>query len=99
MVTVDSKGWIVLPQEVRERLGTSRIHRYDAMPEQVVRDGFTLAAGQNVDGWDGYYAQVAVEEGVETILTLDDFEDLGGVAAEVVLSPDEFATLNEYVES
>lgn len=85
---------------MRNLMDARRIHWYDGMPEQVVRDGFARAASSNVEGWDGYYAQVAIEEGVETILTLDDdFEDIEGVAAEVVLSADEFATLDEYVDA
>lgn len=85
---------------VRNLMDARRIHWHDSMPEPVVREGFARAAELNVDGWDGYYAQVAIEEGVETILTLDDdFGDVEGVTAEVVLSPDEFATLNEYVGS
>jgi hypothetical protein len=36
---------------------------------------------------------------VETILTLDDdFGDVDDVTAEVILSPAEFDTLNEYVD-
>lgn len=70
------------------------------MPESVVEEAFARSTTANIDGWDGYYAQVAIEEGVETILTLDDdFEDVDGITAEVVLSPAEFATLNEYVNS
>ena len=79
-------------------MDSKRIHWYDRMPEAVVRSGFSLAGELNIDGWDGYYAEVAHEEGVGTILTLDnDFERVDGVTAEVVLSPGEFATLNEYL--
>lgn len=79
-------------------MDASRIHWYDEMPASVVRSGFSLAGRLDVDGWDGYYAQVARSEGVETILTLDDdFDAVDGVTAEVVLSPDEFATLNEFL--
>jgi len=79
---------------------SSRIHWYDEMPESTVRDGFDLAATHNIDGWDGYYARVAIEEGVETILSLDDdFEDVDGVTSEIVLSSEEFAALNEYIDT
>ena len=41
---------------------------------------------------------MALEEGVETILTIDDdFKKVEGVEAEVILSPEEFATLNDYL--
>lgn len=75
-----------------------RIHWYDEMPEDVVRSGFSLSGALNIEGWDGYYAEVARSEGVDTILTLDDdFDAVEAVTAEVVLSPEEFATLNEYL--
>lgn len=67
----------------------SRVHWYDEMAESTVRAGFGLAAD---------HARVALEEGVETILTLDsDFEDVDDVTAEVILSPEAFATLDEYI--
>lgn len=75
-----------------------RIHWYDGMSEGLVRDGLTLAAETNIDGWDGYYARVAIEEGVETVLTIDDdFETVEGIEANVILSSEEFATLNAYL--
>lgn len=75
-----------------------RIHWHGEMTEPTVRAGFTRAGELNIDGWDGYYAQVAVEEGANTVLTLDDdFTRLDEVATEVVLSPDEFATLNAFL--
>ena len=75
-----------------------RIHWYDGMAEGVVRDGFSLAADTNIDGWDGYYARVALEEGVETVLTIDDdFEAVEGIEANVSLSPEEFSALDEHL--
>lgn len=75
-----------------------RIHWYDGMAEATVRGGLELAADANVDGWDGYYARVASEEGIETILTVDDdFDRLDDVSAAVVLSSEQFATLNDYL--
>lgn len=79
-------------------MDATRIHWYDGLSERVVRSGFDIAKDLNVDGWDGYYAQVALEEGVETILTLDDdFERVEGVETEVILTPAEFARLNEFL--
>ncbi|WP_205596764.1 type II toxin-antitoxin system VapC family toxin [Halostella salina] len=79
-------------------MDAKRIHWYADLPERIVRNGFDRSGNLNIDGWDGYYAQVALEEGVETILTLDDdFERVDDVATEVVLSSEEFATLNEYL--
>lgn len=80
-------------------LDAKRIHWYDRMPERVVRDGFARAREENVDGWDGYYAQVAIEEGVNTVLTIDDdFERFDDFATEIILSPEEFAELNEFLD-
>jgi predicted nucleic acid-binding protein len=79
-------------------LDANAIHWYEGMSESVLRGGFDLAREQNVGGWDGYYGQVALSESVETILTIDDdFEQLEGVDAEVVLTSEEFAELNEYL--
>ena len=76
-----------------------RIHWHDRMPRDVVRGGLSQASEANVDGWDGYYAQVAIDEGVATVLTIDDdFERFDAFDTEVVLSPDEFAELNTFLE-
>ncbi|MUV59422.1 hypothetical protein [Halobacterium sp. CBA1126] len=83
---------------LRNFMDAKRIHWYDGMHEAVVRDGFSRAGDANVDGWDGYYAQVATDEGVNTVLTIDDdFERFDAFATEVILSPDEFRTLNEFL--
>lgn len=79
-------------------MDAKRIHWYDGMAEDLVRDGLALAGGCNSDGWEGYYAQIAIEEGVETILTLDsDFERVAGVETDVILSPDEIASLTDFL--
>ena len=79
-------------------MDAKRIHWRESMPETVVRGGLDKASEFNIDGWDGYFAQVAVEEGVKTILTLDDdFTRMEGVSTDVVLTPDEFETLNEFL--
>jgi len=77
-------------------MDAKRVHWYEKMPEETVRSGFERAGTANVEGWDGFYAQVAAEEGAETILTIDDdFDRLSDVTAEVILSAAEFATLND----
>lgn len=79
-------------------MDAKRVHWYDGIEAETVRAGFDRATEANVQGWDGYYAQVAVEEGVETILTIDDdFQRVDGVSTEVVLSSEEFAELNVYL--
>ena len=79
-------------------MDAKRIHWYEGMSEDLVRNGISRAGDTNFGGWDGYYAQIALEEGVETILTIDDdFERVDGVETNVILSPDEFAALNEYL--
>lgn len=79
-------------------MDAKQIHWYGKTAESSVQAGFTLAAESNIEGWDGYYAQVAREEGIETILTLDDdFKQIDGFTAKVILSPKEFVTLNQYL--
>jgi predicted nucleic acid-binding protein len=79
-------------------MDANRIHWYAELSEELIRGGLQQASDLNINGWDGYYAEVARTEGVETILTIDDdFEQVTGVNAEVVLTPDEFETLTEYL--
>ena len=80
-------------------MDAKRIHWYDRMPRDVVRDGFSRAGETNVGGWDGYYARVAIEEGVNTVLTIDgDFERFDAFDTEVILSNDEFTELNRFLK-
>ena len=79
-------------------MNANRIHRHEELAEDAVRAGFECAGEMNIDGWDGYYAQVAIEEGAETILTLDDdFDRIDELTAEVILSSEEFRTLDEFL--
>lgn len=75
-----------------------RINWYDRLPEEIARDGFAQSRTANIDGWDGYYAQVAIDEGVNTVLTIDDdFEQFDAFDTELVLTPAEFSELNEFL--
>ena len=79
-------------------MDAKRIHWYDRMSEDVVRDGLSQSSDANVGGWDGYYAQVAINEGVNTVLTIDDdFDRFEAFDTEIVLSPDEFSELNRFL--
>ncbi|MCD2201065.1 hypothetical protein LPA44_14345 [Halobacterium sp. KA-4] len=79
-------------------MDAKRIHWYDGISEDVVQGGFSQASEANVGGWDGYYAQIAIDEGVNTMLTIDDdFEQFDAFDTEVILSPDEFSELNRFL--
>jgi len=79
-------------------MDAKRIHWYGELSETVVRGGLSRAGDANVGGWDGYYAQVAIAEGVNTVLTIDDdFERFDAFETEVILSPEEFSELNRYL--
>lgn len=79
-------------------MDAKRIHWVDQMPDGVVRDGFSRANEANVGGWDGYYAQLAIEEGVSTVVTIDDdFERFDAFDTEIILSPAESAELNRFL--
>ena len=81
-------------------LTAKRIHWYDGLSEALVHDALSRAGDVNVDRWDGYYAQVAIDEGVKTVLTIDDdFERFDAFDTEIILSPAEFDELNRFVES
>lgn len=85
-------------QLMQNFIDSKRVHWYDGMSEEVVRNGFSQASAVNIGGWDGYYAAVAKSEGAKTILTIDDdFEKISGVETNVILSPEEFAILNDYL--
>jgi predicted nucleic acid-binding protein len=80
-------------------MDAKRIHWHDRITEDAVRHALGNARTANVDSWDGYYAQVAIDEGVNTVLTLDDdFERFGAFATEVILSPGDFSELNAFLE-
>ena len=79
-------------------MDAQRIHWHGGLSEDGVRGGLSQASGANVSGWDGYYAQVAIDEGVNTVLTIDDdFERFDVFDTEVVLSPEEFSELNRFL--
>jgi len=81
-------------------MDAKRIHWNGELSESTVRDGFSQASETNVGGWDGYYAQVAIDEGVNTVLTIDDnFERFDAFDTEVILSPAEFSELNRFLEN
>ncbi|WP_137285533.1 type II toxin-antitoxin system VapC family toxin [Halorussus salinisoli] len=81
-------------------LDAKRIHWYDEIAEDVVRSGLSRSSATNVGGWDGYYAQVAIEEGVNTVLTIDDdFDRFEAFDTEIILSRDEFRELNTFLEN
>lgn len=87
-------------QVLQNFMEAKRIHWSSKMSENILRGGFSQASKANVGGWDGYYAQVAVDEEVNTVLTIDDdFERFDGFATEIILSPDEFRELNQFLES
>lgn len=80
-------------------MDAKRIYWHDRMPEGTVRGSLDNARTGNTDGWDGYYAQIAIDEGVNTVLTLDDdFERFDAFATEVILSAEEFQELNEFLD-
>jgi predicted nucleic acid-binding protein len=79
-------------------MDAKRIHWHGQLSDTLVRDGFDRAAAANVGGWDGYYAQVAATEGVNTLLTIDDdFRQFDEFDTEIILSSDQFQELNRYL--
>lgn len=75
-----------------------RVRWCGGLSEETVRAALSRASEANVGSWDGYYAQVAIEEGVETVLTIDDdFERFDAFETDVILSADEFHELNRFL--
>lgn len=80
-------------------MDANRIHWYDQLPEVLVTDSLDNARTANVGGWDGYYAEVAIDEGVNTLVTIDDdFEQFNSFDTDVILSAAEFRELNAFLE-
>lgn len=80
-------------------LGAGRIHWHGEMSADLTRAGLELAAAHNIEGWDGYYAEVARATGADTVVALDDdFEKVDGLAFEPVLSNPEQERLDEYLD-
>lgn len=87
-------------QLMRRFMDAGRIHWYDDVGKEATRRGLRLAGDVNINGWDGYYAHVALDEGVETVLTIDDdFDRVDGFDTEIILTPTEFAELDSYIAS
>ncbi|WP_136687114.1 type II toxin-antitoxin system VapC family toxin [Halorhabdus amylolytica] len=80
-------------------IDANRIHWSDRLPETLVSDSLDNARTAKIGGWDGYYAQAAIEEGANTLLTIDDdFERFDELDTEVILSSAEFRELNAFLE-
>ena len=79
-------------------IDASRIHWYDRIPSDAVRGRFARAAETNFGGWESYYAQVVVDGGVSTVVTIDDdFGRFDAFATDVILTSEEFERLNRYL--
>jgi predicted nucleic acid-binding protein len=79
-------------------LSAKRVHWYDGVSEALVHESLSHAGDANVEAWDGYYAQVAIAEGANTVLTIDaDFGRFDAFDTELILSPAEFDELNQFL--
>lgn len=79
-------------------MDSERIHWQEDMSEAVVRSALGRASALHIDAWDGYYGDVALTAEVTTVLTLDEtLDSVAGVSTEVILSPAEFAILNDFL--
>jgi len=79
-------------------IDASQIRWCDRLSEDTVRAALTRASEANIGGWDGYYAQIAVEEAVNTVLTIDDdFKRFDDFETEIILSAEQFRELNAFL--
>lgn len=80
-------------------LTAGKIHWYGEIDPETTRRGLKLSGRHNIEGWDGYYAEVALETGVDTVVALDDdFERVDGLTVRPVLSDLEHDRLDEYLD-
>lgn len=78
-------------------LDSRKIDWYVGPDELDTREGLGFAGENNIEGWDGYYAQVALATGATTIITLDnDFERVDGLSVKIPLTEDERERFHEY---
>lgn len=78
-------------------LDARRVHWYTGPNGTDTQHGLTLAGEHNIEGWDGYYAHVALTTGATTVVTLDDdFERIDGLTVEIPLTEDEYERFHEY---
>lgn len=84
---------------IQNFMDVSRINWYDRMLQDVVRGCFSRASEANGSGRDEYYAQVAIDESVTTVLMIDDeSKRFQSFKTEVILSPDESAEVNNFLK-
>lgn len=77
---------------------SSRISWYGKIMLPQTKESLAVARRNSIDGWDGYYVEIARETGA-TILTIDDdFDDIPGVDSEILLDKDDFEALNNYLK-
>jgi predicted nucleic acid-binding protein len=62
-------------------------------------EGLKTAARHGIEGWDGYYVEVARQAGADRILMTDDDFRKTDLDVEILLSDEEFTELNEYIRS
>ena len=64
-----------------------------------VVDGLKTAARHGIEGWDGYYIEVARQTDTDVLLTIDSDFKKSEIETEMLLSDEEFVELNEYIRS
>lgn len=77
----------------------NRIQWYERISITQAEEGLKCARRYSIDGWDGYYVEIARETGATVLTTDDDFEDVDGINAEILLDDEDFERLNEYMAS
>jgi predicted nucleic acid-binding protein len=81
-------------------LSAEEIHWYAGPNAQQGRAGLDVAGEHNINGWDGYYATVAREEGIGTVITVDtDFDRIDGLNAVIPLSKEERNQFTTYFKN
>ncbi|MFA1612431.1 type II toxin-antitoxin system VapC family toxin [Halobellus rubicundus] len=78
---------------------STNIYWYNEFSYDILNNSFEYSTIYNIEGWDGYFAQVAEESGASAIVTVDErFENLDHIRAELILSEKEKEVLNEFLE-
>ena len=81
-------------------LDAQEIQWYGGPNAPETRTGLKVADEHNIDGWDGYYATVARETDVKTVLTVDtDFARIDGLDTVIPLSEEERDQFSTFFQS
>jgi predicted nucleic acid-binding protein len=85
---------------LRNLQSAMQLEWYETIQVDAIEGAFDISGRENIESWDGYYAEVARNTSADKIITLDDdFDRVTGIEFEVILDENEFQELHDYMDS